>query len=109
MILKNPTIFGYDNGSGSFLGGGEAGEEVVTGKNSLLSMIRKAVASVQMASNRQFMQGMSEAMQAAKVNISYGDIHMTINGAPGQDIRELADIVATRIKNSYDKERAVWA
>lgn len=42
MILDSPTIFGYSNGR--FLGGGEAGSEAVVGTNSLLGMIRDAVA-----------------------------------------------------------------
>jgi phage-related minor tail protein len=41
MILNNPTIFGMQNGK--FLGGGEAGAEVVVGASSLYSMIKSAV------------------------------------------------------------------
>ena len=43
MILKSPTIFGYDASTGRFLGGGEAGSEVVVGTSSLMSMIRKSI------------------------------------------------------------------
>lgn len=43
MILNSPTIFGYDNKSGKFLGGGEAGSETVVGTHSLMSMIKAAV------------------------------------------------------------------
>ena len=43
-ILKNPTIFGYDNKSGKYLGGGEAGNEVVAGEQTLMNMIRSVVA-----------------------------------------------------------------
>ena len=46
MIMTKPTIFGYDAGTGNLLGGGEAGSELVVGTNTLLSMIRSAVASV---------------------------------------------------------------
>jgi hypothetical protein len=41
MILREPTIFGYQNGR--YLAGGEAGAEVVVGANSLYSMIQSAV------------------------------------------------------------------
>ena len=41
MILNSPTIFGMQNGK--FLGGGEAGSEVVVGASSLYSMIKNAV------------------------------------------------------------------
>ena len=45
MILDSPTIFGM-NKNGQLLGGGEAGSELVVGTNTLLSMIKSAVASV---------------------------------------------------------------
>ena len=43
MLLNSPTIFGY--GDGQFLGGGEAGQEVVAGSETLMNMVRTAVAS----------------------------------------------------------------
>ena len=43
-LLKEPTIFGYDQTSGKYLGGGEAGSEVVAGSSTLMTMIRGAVA-----------------------------------------------------------------
>ena len=46
MIMTKPTIFGYDAGTGNLLGGGEAGSELVVGTNTLLNMIKSAVASV---------------------------------------------------------------
>ena len=45
MILNSPTIFGYSAASGKFLGGGEAGSEVVAGSNTLMNMIEAAVAT----------------------------------------------------------------
>ena len=42
-ILKGATIFGQDS-NGRFLGGGEAGTEVVSGANSLSNMISSSVA-----------------------------------------------------------------
>lgn len=44
MILNSPTIFGYDAASGNYLGGGEAGSEVVAGSQTLMNMIQSAVA-----------------------------------------------------------------
>lgn len=43
MLLNSPTIFGYSPASGSLLGAGEAGEEVVAGSGTLMGMIRSAV------------------------------------------------------------------
>lgn len=45
MILNKPTAFGYDSVSGNILAGGESGSEVVSGTNTLMSMIRSAVES----------------------------------------------------------------
>lgn len=44
MLLQSPTIFGYSEASGNLLGGGEAGNEVVAGANTLMGMISDAVA-----------------------------------------------------------------
>lgn len=44
MLLNSPTIFGYSGKSGKFLGGGEAGSEVVAGSETLMNMIQGAVA-----------------------------------------------------------------
>ena len=43
MLLNKPTIFGYDAASGKYLGGGEAGSEVVAGSQTLMNMIQAAV------------------------------------------------------------------
>lgn len=41
MLLTSPTIFGYSNGN--YLGGGEAGAEVVAGASTLMGMMRDSV------------------------------------------------------------------
>ena len=43
MILDSATIFGFNQKTGKFLGGGEAGSETVIGTKSLLQMIRQTV------------------------------------------------------------------
>ena len=43
MIMNQPTIFGYNPATGTLMGGGEAGSEVVTGTVTLLNLIRQAV------------------------------------------------------------------
>ena len=45
MIMNEPTIFGYNPATGSFMGGGDAGSEVVSGTNTLMNMIQGAVAA----------------------------------------------------------------
>ena len=44
-ILTEPTIFGYNPRTGQFQVGGEAGDEVVSGKDTLLNLVKMAVAS----------------------------------------------------------------
>lgn len=36
-------------------------------------------------------------------------VNMTINGASGQDVRELADLVSSRLQAAYEREKAAWA
>ena len=57
MIMNDPTIFGYNPQTGSFMGGGEAGSEVVSGTNTLMGMIRSAV-SGEMGALAYYMQQM---------------------------------------------------
>lgn len=42
-MFTQPTLFGYNPMTGSFKGAGEAGDEVMIGKNTMLNMIRDAV------------------------------------------------------------------
>lgn len=43
MIMNQPTVFGYNPKTNSFLAGGEAGSETVVGTESLMNMINAAV------------------------------------------------------------------
>lgn len=44
-ILDSATIFGYSSKSGKLLGGGEAGSEMIGGTNTVMTMIKNAVAT----------------------------------------------------------------
>ena len=85
VILDSPTIFGMQNGR--LLGGGEAGAEVVVGAGSLSRMIQNAV-------NNTYNTG--------------GNV-INVYGAPGQDVRELAETVADLINGDVRSKGAVWA
>ena len=84
MILNNPTIFGAANGH--FLGGGEAGPEVVVGASSLYRMIQGAVGNT----------------------YNNGGNNVYVYGAPGQDVHELAREIANIINADVQAEGAVW-
>lgn len=85
MILNQPTIFGSANGR--LLGAGEVGPEVVVGASSLYDMIRGAVSST---------------------TNNYGGNNVYVYGAPGQDVRELAQEIADIINGDIQAEGAVW-
>ena len=84
MILASPTIFGAMNGR--LLGAGEAGSETIVGTNSLMAMIRSAVGG-----------------GAGTV------INMTVNGAPGQDVNQLANIISVKLQRQVERKGSVWA
>lgn len=84
MILDSPTIFGAMNGR--LLGAGEAGSETIVGTNSLMAMIRSAVGG-----------------GAGTV------VNMTINGAQGQDVNQLANIISVKLQRQVERKGSVWA
>ena len=45
MLMDKSTIFGYNSATGNFMGGGEAGSEMVGGTNTIMNMIKAAVAA----------------------------------------------------------------
>ena len=87
MILNRPTIFGQQGNT--LLAGGEAGSETVVGTQSLMEMIRNAVASM-----------------ANQTTINYGGVNINLYAQPNQDIRELADEIEYRISNNIVRRRA---
>lgn len=84
MLLNSPTIFGAMGGQ--LLGGGEAGQEVVAGSDTLMRMIADAVGG-----------GGPKTV-----------INMTVNGARGQNVNELADVIAARIQRQVNNRRAAY-
>lgn len=81
-ILDSATIFGAANGQ--YLGGGEAGSELIFGTNKLMSMIKQAVGGSK-------------------------EIVINVYGAQGQDIRELAKEVSRELQNLIDDKEKVYA
>lgn len=81
VMLNGASIFGTMGGR--FLGGGEAGREVVISYDKLAQMIGS--------------------------NGNQTVINMTVNAAPGMNERTLADYVAKRIQQKVNQKGAVWA
>ena len=70
----------------TLFGAGEAGDEMMYGRDSLMRDIRQATSG-----------------QASVT------INMTVNGAEGQDVRKLADEVVDRINQKMREQKAVYA
>lgn len=87
MILNSPTIFGMKGNQ--LLAGGEAGSETVVGTQSLMEMIRNAVASM-----------------VGGTTINYGGVNINVYAKENQDIRALADEIEYRINNNVMRRKA---
>lgn len=87
MILNSPTIFGMKGNT--LLAGGEAGSETVVGTQSLMEMIRNAVASM-----------------AGGTTINYSGVNINVYAKENQDIRALADEIEYRINNNVMRRKA---
>lgn len=93
MILNSPTIFGYSQASGKFLGGGEAGNEVVAGQNTLMNMITAAVAE-QNAALEYYLQTLVKML---------ADYFPQILEAAGHDIVTNDGVIIARYAPKFDK------
>ncbi len=102
MIMTKPSIFGYNPGTGQFLGGGEAGSEVVSGTSTLMEMMNSVVAS-QNSGLEYYLQKIIEILADAipqliqaldiDINIDVGDVVGKI--APAMNT-ELGKLLARR-------------
>ena len=64
MLMTSPTIFGYNPATGAAMGGGEAGSEVVSGTDTLMNMIGKAVAMNSNAQSERIVQLLTALLEA---------------------------------------------
>ena len=81
IAMNNPMLFS----GATIFGAGEAGDEVLYGRDSLMKDIKSAVKGV-----------------GTTINI-------TVNAAPGMDEKVLADKVAQRLQQQLNRRQAVWA
>lgn len=103
MLLNSPTIFGM-NQSGQFLGGGEAGQEVVVGSQTLMNMIKTAV-NGETTELAYLLQKIIELLadympQLLEGNDLYLDGDMLVGGTAARMNKAIGDIAAqeARIK-----------
>ncbi len=94
MLMTEPTIFGYNPATGSMMGGGEAGAEVVSGAGSLMRMIRSAV-SVELDGVAYYLQ---------KLIIMLADFFPELIAAAGHDIVTDDGVILARYVPKFDKK-----
>ncbi len=82
--LDNPLMFG----NATLFGAGEAGDEILYGRERLMGDIKHAVSGSTGTTN---------------------NISITVNAAPGMDENALADKVARRLQQQLNRRQAVWA
>lgn len=85
-IMTQPTIFGM-NGD-TLMAGGEAGKEAILPLDGFYKNL--------------------ESILANQRNTVSGDVNITVYGAPGQDVRELADILMDEMQRATDRKAAVF-
>lgn len=94
MILNSPTLFGL-------IGGDRPGNEVVVGESHLLDMIGKTIQTA-------FGYVPAAAGNTTTTNNRYEGSTINVYGAPGQDVRELANIIEQKISRNVNRRAAAW-
>lgn len=111
-VLKGAQLFGMLGGK--LLGGGEAGEEAVLPLKSFYEKLRYVLEDILYG-----FPGMDILTAAGSVNsnayhhavnnnstTNLGGVNIAVYGAPGQDVRELAEIVMDEMQHICDREEA---
>lgn len=97
MILNSPTLFGL-------IGGDRPGNEIVVGESHLLDMMRQ---TVQTAFG--YVPAASSTSNSSTTTNNYSNNPViNVYGAPGQDVRELANIIEQKISRNVNRRSAVW-
>lgn len=103
MVLSAPTIFGASGGK--LLAGGEAGEEIVSGADTLMGMIRGAVGG-------ELSGGMTSLEEKLDRLISLlsqlAGVNITVNGADYRSKMELAEAIIDLITREKERRAAAF-
>ena len=93
MIMDKPTIFGYNPATGTLMGGGETGSEVVSGTGTLLNLIQQVVRAENNAMAQQLariidllIQFFPDALEAMKTPMVLDTNGAVLAMAPAMDV-----------------------
>lgn len=101
MLLRNATIFGA--AGGNLLGGGEAGDEVVSGAKTLMGMIRGAVGG-ELSGSTSALEAKLDRLIALLARMT--GVTINVNGTDYRSKMELAEAIMELLERDYARQEA---
>ncbi len=101
MLLRSPTIFG--TAGGNLLGGGEAGDEVVSGAKTLMGMIRGAVGG-ELSGSTSALEAKLDRLIALLARMT--GVTINVNGTDYRSKMELAEAIMELLERDYERQEA---
>lgn len=101
MLLRSPTIFGA--AGGNLLGGGEAGDEVVSGAKTLMGMIRGAVGG-ELSGSTSSLEAKLDRLIALLARMT--GVTINVNGTDYRSKMELAEAIMELLERDYERQEA---
>lgn len=101
MLLRSPTIFGA--AGGNLLGGGEAGDEVVSGAKTLMGMIRGAVGG-ELSGSTSALEAKLDRLIALLARMT--GVTINVNGTDYRSKMELAEAIMELLERDYERQEA---
>ncbi len=101
VVLDGATIFG--SMGGNFLGGGEAGREVVAGETHLLDLMSSAVHG-ELSGSASALEAKLDRLIALLARMA--GVTINVNGADYQSRKELAEAIMELLERDYERQEA---
>lgn len=101
ILLRSPTIFGA--AGGNLLGGGEAGDEVVSGAKTLMGMIRGAVGG-ELSGSTSALEAKLDRLIALLARMT--GVTINVNGSDYRSKMELAEAIMELLERDYERQEA---
>lgn len=101
VLLRSPTIFGA--AGGNLLGGGEAGDEVVSGAKTLMGMIRGAVGG-ELSGSTSSLEAKLDRLIALLARMT--GVTINVNGTDYRSKMELAEAIMELLERDYERQEA---